>query len=211
MFEFWFLEFVLTALVVVGVVTGIVRLIGSKKTERQDPMFWKKFGLGMAVALIFPFMIAYGHASFTTEPRWGDFEIGVEQPKQSRYDGTYRYFTNANESEEITNERYTILRLEYDKAREKASNEYEAAKESFHLVRFITMVAFGVAGIVAGVLLTLPAASTGILYGGILSSAFGYIDFWPFMNEVTTFITLLLAFGALMWVSYKKFYKMDES
>ncbi len=209
MFDFWLFEFAIAVLIVIGIVALIVKLISLPKGEKFDPLRWKKFGLGLAIALIFPFMVMYGFASFTTEPV-ADYSYYQLEPAENYNRETRNkiYFSPSGES--ISVEQYQVFREKYQDERAKQQQEYRDKMETFHTYLFITMVGFGVAAIVAGIFLAIPAASTGVLFGGVASVGIGYIDYLSYMNEVAIFVSLLLAFIALFYVAYKKFNREEE-
>lgn len=211
MFDLWLLAFAVPVLIIAGIIALIVKVVSLPKGEKFDPLRWKKFGLGLAIALIFPFMIMYSFATFTTISRYDrSYEQQVEPDKKyNNLGGGYKYFAPNGES--ITLLEYEMYFEIYSNVRAEQQLIYKNNVQFFHTVLFVTMVGFGLIAIVAGLFMEIPAASTGILFGGTTSIVFGFIDYLSYMNEVTIFITLLVALLALIFVAYKKFNKTDTT
>ena len=74
MFEYFAWE-LFWLLFVIGIIGGIVYLVRRDKSENKklDTLFWKKFALGSAVALVFPVMVYYGIETFTDRPFYNDY------------------------------------------------------------------------------------------------------------------------------------------
>lgn len=205
MFDFWFfMEFVIAVLFFGGILAVIGKFFVSKKDERRDPLMWKKFGLGLAIALIFPGIITYGFATFVDEPvAVYTYDQLMPTEKWNREIGKTDYFSPPGES--ITHEQYQVLYEKYQDKRYEEQSEFRSEMDTYRMYLFITMVGFGVAAVVAGMFIAIPAANTGTLYGGVFSMMFGYISYWSYMNEVAIFVSFLLAFIALFYVAYRKF------
>ena len=197
MFEFFGLE-VLWFLFVVGIIGGIVYLVQRNKTEdkKLDVLFWKKFALGSAVALVFPFMVHYGIQTFTPAPNHFDY-ITDDRP----YDFLCR--------PECSNEEKLVYKLALEKYQEQVV-EYEKAVESHAVVEFIVWIILGMAAIAGGMFLTIPAVSTGFMWGGTFSVLTGYLEYVAYMSDAMMFMSAVLALAGFVIIAYKKFGKSLE-
>lgn len=211
MFELWLLALAVPVLIIIGVIALIVKLISLPMGEKLDPMRWKKFGLGLSIALIFPFMIMYGFEVFTDEPMYDtSFEYSVQPDKvYNNNSNNYEYF--APNGEKITYSEYEEHQQIYRDTRVEQKEIYNDKIELFHTILFVAMIGFGLTAIVTGLWMLVPAAGSGLLFGGILSMIFGFIDYFSYMNEVTVFVSLLVTFITLIVVAYKKFNKTEDT
>ncbi len=193
MFEFFGLE-VLWLLFVVGIIGGIVYLVRRDKSEdkKLDVLFWKKFALGSAVALVFPFMVYYGIQTFTERPHRGDYIT---------MDETWKW-TDVDRS----TEEYKQRLAEFN----KQEQAYEEAVESHAVVEFIVWIVFGMAAIAGGMFLRIPAVSTGFVWGGTFSVLTGYLEYVVYMSDAMMFISAVLALAGFVIIAYKKFGKSLE-
>ncbi len=212
--DFLFISFLIPILVVIGIVGLIVKFFTAPKGERLEPDSWKKFGMGFSIALIIPFMVGYGFTTFVDRPSI-DYSYQSLEP-QSKFNGTQNgdrlpdtYF-NYERTQELTETEYQTAMIKYRAASDAAHTEYAEAKEDFHTAMFITFGALGIIAIVGGLMTSIPAASIGVLYGGILSLLFGFASYWEYMNDAAIFVALVIAFVTLVYAAYRKFYKPED-
>jgi hypothetical protein len=62
----------------------------------------------------------------------------------------------------------------------------------------------GVAAILIGAFLSIYAAGTGLIVGGMASVAFGYFGYWQHLDDRVRFVSLLASFAILRFVSYRR-------
>lgn len=180
---FWFLF-------VIGIIGGIVYLVRRDKSQdkKLDALFWKKFALGSAVALIFPVMVYYGIETFIDRPFYNDYVTMGE---------AWRWDNNANGNPE----EYKQKEIEYNK-QEQAYNE---AVESRANIAFMVWIVLGVAAIAGGIFLAIPAVSTGFMWGGTFSMLAGYMEYFAYMSDAVIFTSAVLALVGFVIMAYKKF------
>lgn len=196
MFEFFGLE-VLWLLFVVGIIGGIVYLVRKDKSEdkKLDVLFWKKFALGSAVALVFPFMVHYGIQTFMPAPNYSDYI-------------TIRLY-NSMCRPECSEEQKASYEFLKEKHQAQVS-EWEKAVESHTVVVFAVWLVFGMAAIAGGMFLRIPAVSTGFMWGGTFSVLIGYLEYVVYMSDAMMFISAVLALAGFVVIAYKKFGKSLE-
>jgi len=189
MFEYFAWE-VFWLLFVVGIIGGIVYLIRRDKSKDKnlDALFWKKFALGSAVALIFPVMVYYGIETFAERPAYSDY---VTMGEQWKWD---------NEVDR-NSEGYKQKVIEYDKQRQA----YDKAVESRANIAFIVWLVLGFAAIAGGIFLAIPAVSTGFMWGGTFSVLAGYMEYLAYMSDAMMFASAVLALVGFVIMAYKKF------
>ncbi len=196
MLDFFGFE-VLWLLFVIGIIGGIVYLVRRDKSEdkKLDALFWKKFALGSAVALVFPFMVYYGIQTFTERPAYSDY-VTVER--------LYRSCSRDCSEEQ---------KMAYETNREKHQAqvaEWDEAVESHAVVEFVVWLVFGMAAIAGGMFLKIPAVSTGFMWGGTFSVLTGYLEYVVYMSDAMMFISAVLALAGFVIIAYKKFGKSLE-
>lgn len=194
MFDFFVFE-VLWLLFVVGIIGGIIYLVRRDKSEdkKLDALFWKKFALGSAVALVFPVMVYYGIETFTDRPFYSDY---ITMGESWKWDNSM----DRNSAE------YEQLEIEYDKQKQA----YDDALESHATVAFIVWMVFGLAAIAGGMFLAIPAISTGFMWGGTFSVLTGYMQYLAYMSDAMMFVSAVLVLAGFVIIAYKKFGKSLE-
>lgn len=69
---------------------------------------------------------------------------------------------------------------------------------------FIILVVFGVAAIIAGMMMKAESVANGLLIGGILSLIIAAARNWGQLSDVLRFAVLGIVLALLLWVGYKK-------
>jgi hypothetical protein len=94
---------------------------------------------------------------------------------------------------------------------DRNSSEYQlkeavrrAAERLFEKRLFAVAVPLGLAAMIAGSVLALPAVGTGLMFGGIFSVCDGYINSWSELSPQLRFFSLLAAFVVLVVVGFLK-------
>ena len=150
-------------------------------------MLAKKIALGFGIAIVFPMMLYYGVSAFSPPPDWRDYEVANFYERHER--------ASVEEQKQMEAERTEL------------EGQFMAESIQFQKRLFYVDVPFGIAAIITGALITLPAVGTGLIFGGILSITAGYIGYWNELPEPLRFISLLIAFIVLIFVGYKKLEK----
>jgi hypothetical protein len=81
---------------------------------------------------------------------------------------------------------------------------YRADKKRFQQQLFAIAVPLGLATLAAGAFLRRPAIGTGLMFGGIFSICDGYFNYWSELADVLKFGSLLVAFGLLIFLGYRR-------
>jgi len=145
-------------------------------------MIARRIALGFGIALVFPMLIHHGVSTFASSPKWEDYHI---------YSNCDPYASPA------------------EKAKREAESEakrklYNAAEKHFQRRLFAVAVPLGLAALVVGAFLGLPAVGTGLMFGGLFSVCDGYFNFWSQLAEVSKFGSLLIAFALLLFLDYRR-------
>ena len=159
-------------------------------------MLGKKIALGFGIAIIFPMMVHYGFATFSTPPMLPKFETVNYGYSKIDQDGKRVII---EPTEEQKNE----------EARKKESNEkrslkYEEEMKQYSENQFYVIVPLGILAILIGIFIPLQAIGTGLIFGGIFSIIEGYLGYWYYLSNELKFISLVIAFIVLILTGYKK-------
>ena len=147
----------------------------------------KRFALGFGIAIIFPMMLYYGVDTFSPSPDFEDFRVEDFSERHQR--------ANVDEQKQLEAERSEL------------DERFREELMRFHKRLFYVSVPLGIAAIIAGAYIALPAVGTGLIFGGILSIVLGYMGYWIELPEPVKFVSLLIAFIVLVVVGYKKLEK----
>jgi hypothetical protein len=87
---------------------------------------------------------------------------------------------------------------------QKQDTVYRAAEKAFEQHLYFVAVPLGLATIIVGAFLPIPAIGTGLMFSGIFSVCHGYYNYWSELSSLWKFLSLLAAFIVLLVVGYKK-------
>lgn len=186
----------------------------------------KKFGVGLAIIIIFNLFVNYGINTFYQSPKYEDF-CNSERLKQS---------LNTRESCEVVgglwteNVGYETKRL-YAPVSELTPAEkpipiveiqnqqpsgwcdqdfscrknFEGVNNIYRRNVFVVWVIAGIAAIVASFFFTtVQMLSTSFMFSGLLALLIGTIQYWSAMQDYLRFIILGIALSILVYLAYKK-------
>jgi len=150
-------------------------------------MLAKKIALGFGIAVIFPLMIHYAVASFSPEPKKSDYEIKNYYQRHQR--ATFEDQRRLETAKNYLDEKRCAAELIFKK----------------HL--FFTAITAGILAIIVGAFIQVEAIGMGLIFGGIFCICNGFMNYWPQLNDIWRFVSLALAFIALLIVGHKKIEK----
>jgi hypothetical protein len=132
------------------------------------------------IAIIFPMLIYFGVRTFSPPPKLDALRIpNTPQP-------------TPEERQKSADER---------QARQK---RFEEQSRRHGTVLLLISVPMGIAAILCGSLITIPAIGVGLTFGGIFSVINGYLHYWKYLENWIRFVSLLVAFVVLLFVGYAK-------
>ena len=186
--------------------------------------------LGIAIAVIFVFFIAFGIKAFYKEPKYEDFcKIGVPIDFVSGKQGYYSEPYPARMKEPEQNvcaksnleydkfrkacaEKNTDVLYEYDDKGCQVAKECTSCNVDFDYARniyfrnvFIISGIVGIIVIVIGAVLHLTSVSAGLFGGGVLTIIYGTTSYWSELADWARFIILGIALAVLIYLGYKGF------
>ncbi len=145
-------------------------------------MIAKKIALGFGIAVVFPLLIHYGVGTFVDSPTWQDFQI------EGRFD------PSASPAE----------KTEREAQQQRKQTEYKAKEKHFQRRLFTVAIPLGLIALATGAFLGRPAIGAGLMFGGIFSICDGYFNYWSELADVLKFGSLLVAFGLLLFLGYRR-------
>jgi hypothetical protein len=92
----------------------------------------------------------------------------------------------------------------FEEEQRRTGEALEAAEARFQGRLFAVAVPLGLAAVLVGIFLRLPATGTGLMFGGIVAVCDGYFNYWDHLSATFKFISLLAAFIVLIFVGYRK-------
>lgn len=185
----------------------------------------KKFGLGLAIVIIFNLFVNYGINTFYKAPEYNKF-CNPERLKQAvntrtsceaagglwteniGYTNTYGV-DNTGQTKpmpapttiEIKNQQLTGW-CDQDYSCRK---DYETVNNVYRRNVFIVWIIAGIASIVASFsIMVVPMLSTSFMFAGLLALLIGTLEYWSAMQDYLRFIILGIALVFLVGVAYRK-------
>lgn len=147
-------------------------------------MIAKKIALGFGVAIVFPMMIHFGVKTFSPPPQRADYQV-------EDYNLKYR---------EAGPEEKKALREE----KNGLDEQFRIAEEKFQKTTFVFAVPFGLIAIYLGAYLPQRGLGAGLMFGGIFSAVYGYVNNWGALDDGLKFASMVVAFGLLLYLALKK-------
>ena len=191
--------------------------------------------LGIAIAVIFVFFVAFGIKAFYKEPKYEDFckpgvPIDFVSGKGGYYGSGYYvepYPARIKEPEQSvcakTNldyekfrkacaEKNTDVIYQYDdkgcqvaKECTSCNVDYNKGRNIYFRNVFIISGIVGIIAIIIGAVLQLTSVSAGLFGGGVLTIIYGTTNYWSELADWARFIILGIALVVLIFLGYKGF------
>jgi hypothetical protein len=157
----------------------------------EETMLARQIAIGFGIAMIFPLLVYYGVATFNAPPRLQALSGPIRIMPQ-----------NATPEERNT---YLAERKADADEQQSRRDAYAAAAKIFARTLLIVSTPLGVAAIFAGAFLALHSIGTGLIFGGIETLAFGYWNYWQYLDDWMRFVSLVAGFCILVFVGYQQF------
>jgi len=142
--------------------------------------------VAFGIAAIFPWLIYYGLSTFYPAPKTQDY---YGRPPAQPPPPT------ATPEE----------RKAYAEEQQRKGEALNIAQREFARALFTVSTALGVAAILIGAYLPSDVIGAGLMLGGILSLALGYLGHAQHLDDWFRFASLLAGFCALLFVGYRHF------
>ncbi len=184
----------------------------------------KKWVLALAIAIVLNLFINYGISVFYKAPQYDDFCMDSSrpypagkyypypaEPQQLQQQKDCQAVEVSEELQKSCSEQKGYVAFKYNSTGCATEAYCEMCGKLFNDVNnrrnsnvFVILVVFGVAAIIAGMVLKAEAVTNGFLIGGILSLIIAAIRNWGQLQDVIKLIILGAVLALLIWIGYKK-------
>lgn len=183
---------------------------------KLDRYTLQKIALTLSIVIVLNLLLNYAIFAFYTSPDFEDF-CGKE---------TRQHYGTKDSCEAIGGEWVAYSQGPYPRAvkaiipgtgeviedpenycdtQASCRTQYDEARNFYNRNVFIMLVSLGAVSFIAGFFfVAVPAVSSGLLFGGLLSMFIGNIRYWSDMNEYLRIIVLAVVLAALIWLGYRK-------
>jgi hypothetical protein len=151
-----------------------------------------KIGLGLAIAIVFPFMVAFGIEAFYSPPE-SAYEVCRLQDPAAKLDP---------ERAQQIQARDPMLDENYKKCFDEAQQKVDIYNRNL----FLITSAFGFAAITVGTLLfseKLGPVGPGLVFGGLFTILYGTTRSFRSLDKRWLFLELLVIFVGLIFVTWR--------
>ncbi|MEX0935123.1 MAG: hypothetical protein WDZ70_02260 [Candidatus Paceibacterota bacterium] len=166
-----------------------------------------KWALAGGIIIVLNLFFNYGLSVFYPSPEWGDF--CNEMPTKDI--STEEMCTDEGGKWTASGEypRPVVLEGErsgYCDTSFYCREAYEDARDVHSRNAFIALLLLGVASLLLGILLSIPAVvSLGLSYGGALSLVIASMRYWGSADDIIRLLILAIALAILIFVGIRKF------
>ncbi len=182
----------------------------------------KKWALALAIAIVLNLFVNYGISVFYKAPQYDDFckdaaraypyKIYPAEPQlQQQQQKDCQAVEVSEELQKSCSEQKGYVAFKYNSTGCATEAYCELCGKMFNDVNnkrnsnvFVILVVFGVAAIIAGMVLKAEAVANGFLIGGILSLIIAAIRNWGQLQDVFKLLILGFVLALLIWIGYKK-------
>ena len=176
----------------------------------------QKIALTLSIVIVLNLLFNYAIFAFYTSPQYDDF-CGKET--RQRYDskdsceaigGEWVAYNQgpyprpvpirvAPDGEEFVEPK------EYCDTTANCRKAYDENRSFYNRNVFIMLISLGAVSFIAGFFfVAVPAVSSGLLFGGLLSLFIGNVRYWSDMSEYLRLIVLAVVLATLIWLGYQK-------
>jgi len=182
---------------------------------KMDRYTIQKIALTLSLIIVLNLLFNYAIFAFYSSPKYDDF-CGKE---------TRQNYDNKDSCEAIggewvaynqgrpypkpirvapSGEEY-LESTEYCDTTKSCREQYDEDRNFYNRNVFIMLVSLGTVSFIAGFfLVAVPAISSGLLFGGLLSMFIGNVRYWSDMSEYLRLIVLVVVLASLIWLGYRK-------
>lgn len=180
----------------------------------------RKWALAFAIAIVLNLFVNYGISVFYKAPMYSDFCKDSGRPYHYKAYPAEPQLQQQKEcavvevSEELQNscsEQKGYVAFKYNSTGcpteaycETCGARFDDVSQRRNSNVFVILVVFGVAAIIAGIMVKAEAVANGFLFGGILSLVIAAIRNWGQLQDIFKFIILGAVLALLIWIGYKK-------
>lgn len=166
------------------------------KFKNINPTRVKTILLSIVIAVVLTGFVIYLIQAIYPSPKYEDYcNINVPMPIE-------KGIINTTEAEcEANNGTFQNGYCDYY---EKCNKEYQKVQDKYNLVVFIVAIIIGLLAVSAGIILSLPSVSSGLMIGGTFLTIYGTAVYWYNLSNWIRVIVLGAVLAILIWLGYKK-------
>ncbi|MEK6854331.1 MAG: sodium/calcium exchanger protein [Nanoarchaeota archaeon] len=181
----------------------------------------KKWALALAIAIVLNLFVNYGISVFYKAPLYDDFcrdsarpyhyKIYPAEPQLQQQQTDCAVIEVSEELQNSCGEQKGYVAFKYNSTGCPTEAYCELCGKMFNDINnrrnsnvFVILVVFGVAAIIAGMVLKAEAVANGFLIGGILSLIVAAIRNWGQLQDAIKLIILGAGLALLIWIGYRK-------
>ncbi len=140
------------------------------------------FAIAMGIAILLPMLVMYGVNIFSPPPKWETSTLLMAPGPGATHEERTEWQKELREH----NEKMMEQRKRYQK----------------HL--FYVAVPAGLAAIIGGSFVSVPAIGPGLVFGGVFTLIEGYWFYWSELEDWIKFTSILIALAALIFTAYRR-------
>ncbi|MBI2143140.1 hypothetical protein HYU20_02255 [Candidatus Woesearchaeota archaeon] len=180
----------------------------------------RKWALAFAIAIVLNLFVNYGISVFYKAPQYDDFcressrpylykiypaEPQLQQQKECAVvEVSEELQSNCSEQKGYVAFKYNSTGCPTEAYCELCGKMFNDVNNRRNSNVFVILVVFGVAAIMAGIVVKAEAVANGFLFGGILSLIIAAIRNWGQLQDIVKFLILGAVLALLIWIGYKK-------
>lgn len=142
----------------------------------------RQHAITFGIAVIFPMLIYFGFLTFYPAP-----EVPASPPVTVI-------------GKEKTDDAAHKLALADFREKQRVAG---LVKEDFNRAMFSAMVPIGTAAILIAIFVPLVELRAGMIYGGVLTTLYGFVNYWSQIDHAAKFLSLLLIMASLIITAYR--------
>jgi hypothetical protein len=151
-----------------------------------------KIGLGLALAIVFPFMVGFGIEAFYTQPKQA-YEVCRPVDPNTRL-------------KPVESRSMIYADPQNDQAYKKCYDDAQAKQDIYNRNLFLMTTAFGFLAIVIGTLLfseKIGPVGPGLVFGGLFTILYGTMRSFRSLDKQWIFIELVIVFIGIILVTWR--------
>ncbi len=168
--------------------------------------------LGIAIALVFVFFIAYGLHTFFKEPKWDVYCSNYNNNYVTKDDcekNGGRWSDNIGPKAILVSENAPVQNITgWCDPNYICNQKFDKIRNNNSFIASMVAIAIGTIAIIIGAIaISLEPVAFGMMAGGVLTIAYGVLRYWSEMKEMQKFLTMGFVLALLIWLAYKKMKK----
>jgi hypothetical protein len=170
--------------------------------------------LGIAIALVFVFFVAYGLHTFFKDPNWNDYCPNYNNNYLTKADcekngGNWSDNNIGPKAMPAPGETVPVQNITgWCDPNYTCNKKYNAVRDDNSFIASLIAIGIGTAAIIIGAIaISLEPVAFGMMAGGVMTIGYGVLRYWSEMKDMQKFLTMGFVLALLIWLAYKKMKK----